>query len=323
MKAGQVLGVLALGSAAGLLMQRHHVVRQRLEKRAVAGRTKRFDLKRELPPWLSGAVVAGSFATFLWYENKWPLRLRTQNAARRDLRNLAIAALAAITVRMAEKPLTDALTDRVHRRRWGLLKLAPLPAWIEVPAAVVLMDYSMYLWHVLTHRVPLLWRFHRVHHADLDLDMSTATRFHFGEMLLSVPWRAMQILTIGVSRLPLSIWQNATVAAILFHHSNSRLPQGVERVLSRVFLTPRMHGIHHSVVDAERDSNWATIFSFPDYLHGTRRFDIPQDRITIGVPSLREEEQLTIGRLLKMPFSSQEGTREEREGGSCHRQASR
>jgi sterol desaturase/sphingolipid hydroxylase (fatty acid hydroxylase superfamily) len=300
-RVGQLAGMLAVAGGTYLLWQRQSLAQQP-NRQGVPEPPRSRALQKDLPSWLTGAAVAGAFASFLYCENRHPLRRQTGNKARRDLRNLAVALLAAVTLRLAEKPVTDALTDKVHRRRWGLLKQLPLPAWLEVPAAVLLLDYSMYVWHVLTHRVSFLWRFHRVHHADMDLDMSTATRFHFGEMLLSVPWRAMQIALIGVSRLSLSIWQTSTVVAILFHHSNSRLPARLERFLSWLFMTPRMHGIHHSVVDDERNSNWSTIFSFPDYLHGTRRFDIPQDRITIGLPAPREEDRLTLGRLLIMPF---------------------
>jgi sterol desaturase/sphingolipid hydroxylase (fatty acid hydroxylase superfamily) len=166
----------------------------------------------------------------------------------------------------------------------------------------VLLDYGLYVWHALTHKLPPLWRFHRVHHMDRDLDVGTALRFHFGEMLLSVPWRAAQIALTGVSRLPLSIWQTLTVLAVMFHHSNVRLPIGLERALSWLVMTPRMHGIHHSIVDAERNSNWSTIFSFPDYLHGTRRFDVPQEAITIGVPEAGARPP-TLGRLLVEPWT--------------------
>lgn len=305
MKNRHFMGVLALSGAAYLIWNRGKNAGEENVNQWSAPSMSRDSLHKEPPAGLMGAAVAGAFGFFLWYETKRPLRRQTESKSRRDVRNTAVAVVAALTLLFAEKPVTKALTHQVHCRHWGLLKLIALPAWLEVPVAVVLMDYSMYLWHVLTHKVPLLWRFHRVHHADLDLDMSTALRFHFGEMLLSVPWRMMQIVSIGVSRLPLSIWQTMTMVAILFHHSNSRLPIRLERPLSRLLMTPRMHGIHHSVVNDERNSNWATIFSFPDYVHCTHRFDIAQEDITIGIPEPRNRDQLTLGRLLAMPFKPQ------------------
>src|SRR5439155_4858969 len=105
---------------------------------------------------------------------------------------------------IAEKPVTQPLTALVEQRRWGLLKRLALPAWLEVPLAVALLDYTLYIWHILVHKVRFLWRFHQPHHVDLDMDASTALRFHFGEMVLSVPWRALQIVLIGASPRALS-----------------------------------------------------------------------------------------------------------------------
>lgn len=150
---------------------------------------------------------------------------------------------------------------------------------------LVLLDYTLFVWHVLTHEVPFLWRFHEVHHADRDLSTSTALRFHFAEMILSVPWRAAQIVLIGAAPLSLSAWQTTTLVAILFHHANVRLPIAVERRLCRLIMTPRRHGIHHSMVEDEANANWSAIFSWPDYLHRTARFDVPQEAIAIGDPT--------------------------------------
>jgi sterol desaturase/sphingolipid hydroxylase (fatty acid hydroxylase superfamily) len=164
------------------------------------------------------------------------------------------------------------------------------------------MDYTLYAWHVLTHRVPLLYRFHRVHHSDLEMDATTALRFHFGEFVLSIPFRAAQIGVLGVSPRALAAWQRATGAAVLFHHSNLRLPIALERWLSHLVVTPRMHGIHHSIVFEEQDSNWSSGLSIWDTLHGTRRANVPQAAIEIGLPDKRDPRELTTGPLLAMPF---------------------
>jgi sterol desaturase/sphingolipid hydroxylase (fatty acid hydroxylase superfamily) len=166
-------------------------------------------------------------------------------------------------------------------------------------------DYTLYIWHVLTHKVPLLWRLHRVHHSDLDLSASTALRFHFVEMIVSAPWRAAQVALIGVSPRQLSLWQTLTTMAIVFHHSNIRLPLALERALARVVVTPRMHGIHHSIVERETNSNWGTILSLPDYLHGTIRLNVPQQAIDIGIPAFRRADEMRLGRLMRMPLPSE------------------
>jgi sterol desaturase/sphingolipid hydroxylase (fatty acid hydroxylase superfamily) len=258
----------------------------------------------ELPGWLAGALVLGTFAAVVWFESKRPLRRRTQSKLKRDTRNLAMAAMSATAISLFEKPIVSRLSRIVHRRGWGLAKRFTLPVWAEVGLCVVLLDYTLYVWHVLTHKAPFLARFHRVHHADLDMDASTAVRFHFGEMILSVPWRAAQVVAIGAAPLSLSIWQTLTTMAILFHHSNWRLPYRTERWLCRFIVTPRMHGIHHSVIMEETDANWSTIFSLPDFLHRTVRLNVPQEKLTIGLPVLRNENDLTLRKLITMPIAA-------------------
>lgn len=263
---------------------------------------------KRIPGWVSGAVALGTFAALLWAETRQPLRRQDHDKARRDLRNLAVAGLSAATLQVLEKPVVEPLSRKVEEKRWGLLKRLGLPPWAETIAAVLLMDYTLYLWHVLTHRVPALWRFHVVHHADLDMDASTALRFHFAEMAISVPYRAAQVVLLGVAPRPLSIWQTLLFACILFHHSNLRLPLWLERKLVRFVVTPRMHGLHHSIIEEETDSNWSSGLTIWDRLHGTLRLGIPQDEIEIGVAAYRDPEQVTFPKLMEMPFVEQPPT---------------
>jgi sterol desaturase/sphingolipid hydroxylase (fatty acid hydroxylase superfamily) len=260
---------------------------------------------KPLPSWITAPLVIGVAGLLFLLEMRRPLRKSVEPKLEHDTRNLAVAAIGAAALQLAESPLVSRLAAMVEERRWGLLKIVNLPAWLEVPVAIVLMDYTLYIWHVLTHRVPFLWRFHLVHHVDLDLDASTALRFHFGELLLSVPWRAAQVLVLGVSTLSLSTWQTFLFISIMFHHSNVRLPIGVEQALNRIIVTPRMHGIHHSIVREETDSNWSSGLTIWDRLHGTLRLDVPQDEITIGVPAYRSPEELKLPILLKLPFTEE------------------
>lgn len=261
--------------------------------------------KREVSGWLSGALVVGALAALVWLEGRRPLRRETEPKAERDARNLAVAGLGAAALALTERPLAARLTALVERRRWGLLQAARMPAWLEVLLASVLLDYTLYLWHVLTHRVPWLWRFHRMHHADLDLSATTALRFHFAELVLSVPWRAAQVVALGVSPRAFSAWQTALFLSVMFHHSNVRLPESLERRLGALVVTPRMHGIHHSTLREERDSNWSSGLALWDRLHGTLRLDVPQDEIEIGVPEYRDPEQVGLLRILKLPFEQE------------------
>ena len=262
----------------------------------------------KMPAWLSAALVVGA-AGLLWLlENRRPLRRETEPKLRRNARNVVMAGLAATTLELVERPFIQPLTALVQKRRWGLLKCVRLPTWLEVTLAVVFMDYTLYLWHVLMHRVPFLWRFHIVHHVDLDLDASTALRFHAGELAIATGWRAGQVALIGVSALSLSVWQTFLLLSVLFHHSNIRLPVELERKLNRVLVTPRMHGIHHSIVEDETNANWSSGLTLWDWMHGTLRLNIPQDTITIGVPAYRAPEEVELGRILKLPFVEQRPT---------------
>jgi sterol desaturase/sphingolipid hydroxylase (fatty acid hydroxylase superfamily) len=152
--------------------------------------------------------------------------------------------------------------------------------------------------------VPALWRFHRVHHVDLDLDAATGGRFHFGEMSLSVFFRWIQLRLIGPDPLAVSLWQTMLLASIFFHHSNTRLPEDFEVALARVIATPRLHGIHHSIVKSETNSNLASLFTIWDILHGTLRLDVPQEKITIGVPAYQQPDEVTPERVLTLPLRS-------------------
>jgi len=258
-----------------------------------------------LPDWVTGLVIAGTFGGLLVSELLRPLRKSVEPKLRRDARNLTIAGIGALAVAVSEQPVARRLSAFAAERHWGLLRYTRLPLWLETAAAVLLMDYTLYWWHVATHRVPLLWRFHAVHHADLDMDASTGLRFHVGELVLSLPWRASQIALIGVSPLALSLWQTLLYVSILFHHSNLRLAPRAERWLNLLIVTPRMHGIHHSMKKTESDTNWSSGLSIWDRLHGTILLDVPQDRIRIGVASYPEPDDVTLPRTLVMPFLPQ------------------
>lgn len=260
---------------------------------------------RNVPTWVSAPLVLGAFGALLWLERRRPLRRAIEPKLTREARNLAVAAVSAAALQLAERPVIEPLTALVERRRWGLLKRARLPVWLEVALAIGLLDYTLYLWHVLTHRLPFLWRFHVVHHIDLDLDASTALRFHFAELALSVPWRAAQVSLLGVSPLSFSVWQTLLFLSIMFHHSNLRLPINFERRLNRLIVTPRMHGIHHSIVREETDSNWSSGLTLWDYLHGTLRLNVPQEEITIGVPAYRQPEEVGLLEILVMPLTAE------------------
>ena len=252
---------------------------------------------------IAGGAVLGFAALALFVaEKKRPLRPPTQREPGRSIANVALGAMSMAAVALIEEPMTKPLARRAARQRRGLVQRLPLPAWAREVAAVLVMDYTIYLWHVATHKVPFLWRFHLVHHVDLDLDTTTALRFHAADMAISAPYRAAQVALIGVSPRALQVWRGWFFVSVLFHHSNLALPARFERLLARFVTTPRMHGIHHSAVEDQTGSNWSSGFALWDHLHRTFRIDVPQRDIKIGVPAYRDPGELGVLASLTMPF---------------------
>ena len=257
------------------------------------------------PMFVTAGLAVAGLAAIMVLEHRVPLRRQSQTEPRRTIQNLVLGLSSMAVVAAAEGPLVGRLARLVERRRWGLAQRLPAAPWLRDIVAALGMDYTMYVWHVLTHKVPFLWRFHLVHHVDLDLDSTTALRFHAVDMLISIPWRAAQVLVLGTSARALSAWQRFFFASVVFHHSNIRLAPRLERALAAVLTTPSMHGIHHSTVVDQTNSNWSAGLSLWDHLHRTFRLDVPQRRIRIGVPGYRDVSELRVWPSLAMPFRRQ------------------
>ena len=248
-------------------------------------------------------LAAGAVLALCWAERRRPLRPRVDDGWSRTVANTTLAAATAAVSALVDRPLTSALARRADARGQGLLKRLRLPPGVELVLALLALDYALYLWHVALHRVGWLWRAHVVHHSDLELDSTTALRFHAGEIVASVAWRTALVRVAGIGLRPLTLYQRVLFFAVVFHHSNLRLPLGLERLLSRIVVTPRLHGIHHSQVQDETDSNWASVLTLWDRLHGTLRTDVPQGAIAIGLPGYPRE--MGTGELLALPFGRQ------------------
>lgn len=251
----------------------------------------------------SGVLGVAAFGLLLWLEHRDALRATVENKERRVARNLAVAGVSALALQLAERPVSLPVARWVERRRFGILQRLALPAWLETALAVILQDYSLYVWHMREHRFQPPWRFHAVHHVDLDLDASTALRFHFGELVASVPWRAAGILVIGVTPESLALYQRLLMLSIMFHHSNVKLPRTFERWLGWLIMTPRLHGSIILPFKDELNSNWSSGLTLWDMLHGTLRTDVPQADVTIGVPGYQEPQDVTLPKILEMPFT--------------------
>jgi len=246
-----------------------------------------------------GAAVGALFLL----ERMRPLRSPKEPGAARVGRNLTIALLAGATTAASEIPLVSPVQRLAERRRLGLLRRLPMPGALRVVLGFLMLDYTLYVWHRMNHRVPFLWRFHAVHHLDLDLDSTTGLRFHFGELALAAGFRALQILLLGIDADTLRLWQQLLIVSVVFHHSNLELPRDAERRLVMAIATPRMHGIHHSTRPEELDSNFSSLLSWWDRLHGTIRLNVPQAAITTGLREFQSPEDVTLERSLALPFA--------------------
>lgn len=255
--------------------------------------------------WLPPLLIGGSFVAIAILESGRPLRRRRELKSVRLGRNLAMAGLSALATSLLQRPLLEPVVRKIEDERLGFMQQVRMPQWLRLAAGVLSLDYTLWWWHFANHRSRFLWRFHLVHHVDRDLDASTALRFHFGEMSLSVFFRMLQVRILGVDRRAMSVWQTMLLISIFFHHSNLRLPLLTEHALVRWFVTPRMHGIHHSTFRDETDSNWSSLLSFWDRLHGTMRLDVPQPAIEIGVPAYQRAEDVTIEKITTLPFREQ------------------
>lgn len=249
------------------------------------------------------AILFIIFILFFVMESKFQLRKRVQSRWKRIIINLLVSIPSFALLRLLFIPLMIWLAYGNEKWQFGLNYLYAAPAWLEASIAFMLLDYSNYLWHIILHKIPLLWRFHLVHHTDLDLDITTAFRFHFGELIGSIFFRGAAVLLIGVSPLMVLIYEIVFDVSNQFQHSNIKIPFRLEKIFNKILVTPRMHGIHHSIKKRETDSNFSIIFSFWDRLHHTIRLNVRQDEIITGVPAYQDEKELTTGNLLKLPFT--------------------
>lgn len=252
-----------------------------------------------------GAVIAGTVFLLFLLERIIPLRRARRPLAGRLIVNLTFALIAFATVSVAVRPAAEATLEWTGRAAFGLLHLPLVPDTAKPIVAFLLMDLTFYWWHRANHRIPLLWRFHNVHHIDPDLDVTTAFRFHFGELAFSSAFRVAQIGLIGPSPLAYFVYEFVFQANTFFQHSNLRLPIRWERLINRLLVTPRMHGIHHSQVRDETNSNYSSVFPWWDRLHRTLKLNIFQDAVLIGIPAYSREEDNRLRNTLFIPFHGQ------------------
>ena len=248
----------------------------------------------------------GVLAVMAVWEAAAPRRPATLGRWARWPSNLGIVALNTVVVRLLLPTTAVALALVGEREGWGLLHQVALPGWVALPLAVIALDLVVYLQHVMVHAVPLLWRLHRVHHADLHFDVTTGARFHPIEIVLSMLIKFAAILVIGPSPEAVVVFEVLLNATAMFNHGNVRLPTAVDRWLRWIVVTPDMHRVHHSVEDDETNSNFGFNLPWWDRLFGTYR-DQPRnghEGMTIGIHGFRDPGQVDrLPGMLALPFS--------------------
>jgi sterol desaturase/sphingolipid hydroxylase (fatty acid hydroxylase superfamily) len=250
-----------------------------------------------------GAFLAMLALMALW-ELAAPRRRREIPRLLRWSNNLALVVIDTIAVRLAFPVLAVGMALLAEERGWGLLNVLSPPPWASVVVALLALDLAIYLQHVLFHAVPALWRLHRMHHADLEFDASTGIRFHPVEVLLSMGLKLGVVAALGAPALAVLIFEVVLNATSIFNHSNIALPDGLDRVLRRVVVTPDMHRVHHSIHPEETNSNFGFNLPWWDRLLGTYRA-APRDGhtgMTIGLPQFRTRRDLWLDRMLVQPF---------------------
>jgi len=250
-------------------------------------------------------ILPGTFIVLLLVEQFIPLRRRTRSFFSRLVQNLTLTAAVFLVGSLVVKNAGLATARWSAERGIGIALWMPLPQWGRIALGFLLMDLTFYYWHRANHRIRLLWRFHNVHHVDPDLDVTTSFRFHFGEIAYSSVFRVVQVALLGVAPLTYVIYETVFTIETMFHHSNVRLPVRFERLLNRIIVTPRMHGVHHSAVGSETNTNYSVIFPWWDYLHRTLVLNVPQSSIRIGVPGYLEPKENRFWNLVRLPFVKQ------------------
>jgi len=245
----------------------------------------------------------GGVVVFLLLELRCSYRPDTVSRRGRWLTNLPLSIINGVLYHVLFAGAITMLLVATGRNEHGLLNLMAMPLVLRVTLGVLLLDFSIYLWHLLNHVLPILWRFHRVHHSDMNMDVSTANRFHFGEILLSGLVRLAVIHLFGIPLLSYLLFEILVNLSIQFHHSSIRVNYRFERVWALLFVPPFLHRIHHSVKIRERDANYGVILSVWDRLLGTLVTDVDQEGIVIGIGSHRDFSKLGFWRLLLLPFS--------------------
>ncbi len=255
-------------------------------------------------PVIRMAMMLGVLAIMATWEWVAPRRALSVSKAYRWSNNFGVIALGTLLTRLVVPAGAVGLAVFVESQGWGLLQVVNLPLWLTVLIAIVVLDFTIWAQHVMFHAIPTLWRLHRMHHADLDIDVTTGLRFHPLEILLSFGIKATVIVALGVPAVAVLLFEIILSSLAMFNHSNVRMPLAVDRVLRLLIVTPDFHRVHHSWYPHETNSNFGFNLSLWDRIMGTYRAqpDDGHDGMTIGINQFRDPKWERLDKMLIQPF---------------------
>ena len=251
----------------------------------------------------------GIFALVAVFEALAPRRARNLPRMARWPHNIGVVAVNTVVLRFAFPTAAVGVALVAEDQGWGLLNLIGLPFWLSVVVSIALLDLAIYLQHVMFHAMPALWRLHRMHHADLDFDVTTGARFHPIEILLSMAIKLAVVAALGPPALGVLIFEVLLNATAMFNHGNLRIATGLDRVLRLVVVTPDMHRVHHSILAPETNSNFGFNLPWWDRMFGTYRAqpEAGHDGMTIGIEQFRDPSEQRLDKMLAQPFRGETG----------------
>lgn len=259
--------------------------------------------------YLRFSIFLGIYLLAASLELFFPKRPPTQARVGRWVINFSLVGINILVQRFTLGAAAYVTAVYAEDHGWGLMSIANLPYWAEALIAFLILDFAIYLQHVMSHALPVFWRLHRVHHADLDIDASSGLRFHPLEIMISILYKAMIVAALGVDPWVVIAFEATLNGAAVLTHANIRYPDKLDSFLRWLLVTPNMHRVHHSIKRDEMDTNFGFSLSIWDKICGTYHHAPPvggHEKVTLGLPGMREQSRLGLWQLLIMPFKSKQ-----------------
>ncbi|MBR9787631.1 MAG: sterol desaturase family protein [Vibrionaceae bacterium] len=256
------------------------------------------------PSWIRLSCFVGVLLLCTLWENTFPRKRLTVSRSFRWVNNLSLVALNSVIVSLVMPIAAFQASIIVTENQWGLFQLLSFPIWLNVLLSIILLDFVIYLQHVIFHRIPILWKLHRMHHADMDIDVTTGARFHPIEILISMVIKIGAVFMLGVSPISIVAFEIILNASAMFNHSNAKLALPTDAWLRKVIVTPDMHRVHHSVIPRETHSNFGFFLSVWDRMFSTycAQPERGHEHIVIGSLDIRDEQEQRLDKLITQPF---------------------